>query len=443
MKWNLTAVGQICDGTVFGKAVIESVSIDSRTVASGGLFVAVHGGMHDGHDFIEDARRQGADAVIAEVGRLGAGPGVEVDDTLEALRLLAVARRQEIACPVIAVTGSSGKTTTKDLIAAVLGLGTHASPRSFNNEFGVPLTILGVPDHATTVVVEVGSRGPGHIAHLASAIRPHVAVITNVGPAHLEMFGSVEGVIEAKWELMETLQSDGVAVLPAAEQRLLDRAVGKVVTFGEGVAADVEATDVTIDEEGRASFTLRVGTESIGLRMPLPGRHQPTNAAAAVAVAVALGRPFAEAAARLEDAIVSPWRMELVTIEVDGGQAVVLNDAYNANPDSMRAAFDTVVAMPGRHIAVLGKMHELGAFEAEAHRDAGATAASMGFTVLAVGDDPGIAEGAGEGTATVADAATAVEWLRKMMAPGDVVLVKASRAAGLEAVVTGLQRGQS
>ena len=170
MKWDLTAIGQICDGTVSGEAVIESVSIDSRTVALGGLFVAVHGEMHDGHDFIEEAQHQGAGAVIAEVGRLGAGPGVEVGDTLEALRLLAVAHRQKIACPVIAVTGSSGKTTTKDLIAAVLGLGTHASPRSFNNEFGVPLTILGVPDDATTVVVEVGSRGRGHIAHLAETL---------------------------------------------------------------------------------------------------------------------------------------------------------------------------------------------------------------------------------------------------------------------------------
>ena len=443
MKWDLKTAGRITGGTVFGDAVIDSVSIDSRTIAPGGLFVAVRGDMHDGHDFIEQARLQGAGAVIAEVGRLGAGPGIEVSDTLDALRTLAIARRDEISCPVVAVTGSSGKTTTKDFIAAVLGTGTHASPRSFNNEFGVPLTILGVPDDATTVVVEVGSRGPGHIAHLGPAIRPHVAVITNVGPAHLEMFGSVDGVIEAKWELIETLPADGVAVLPAGEQRLLDRTTDRVVTFGEGVAADVEATDVEIDEVGRASFTLSAGSDSARLRMPLPGRHQPVNAAAAVAAALALGRPFAEAATRLEDATVSPWRMELVTIEVGEGQAVVLNDAYNANPDSMRAALDTVVAMPGRHIAVLGKMHELGALETEAHREAGAAATSMGFTVLAVGDDPGIAEGAGKGTAAVADAATAVEWLWEMMAPGDVVLVKASRAAGLEAVVTGLQRGNS
>lgn len=443
MKWDLKTVGRICGGSVVGEAVVDSVAIDSRTVARGGLFVAVQGELHDGHDFIADARRQGAVAVVAEAGRLGDGPGVEVGDTLEALRRLAIARRDEITCPVIAITGSSGKTTTKDLLAAVLGAGTHASPQSFNNEFGVPLTVLSIPDDATTVVVEVGSRGPGHIAHLGAAVRPDVAVITNVGPAHLEMFGSVDGVTEAKWELVETLQGDGVAVLPAGEQRLADRTENSVVTFGEDTAADIEATDVSIDEVGRASFTLHAGTESVRLRMPLPGRHQPVNAAAAVAAAVALGRPFAEAAARLEGATVSPWRMELVTIEVGGGESVVINDAYNANPDSMRAAFDTVVAMPGRHIAVLGKMHELGAFEAEAHREAGATAASMGFTVLAVGDDPGIAEGAGKGTAAVPDAATAVEWLREMMVPGDVVLIKASRAAGLEAVVTGLQRGHS
>jgi UDP-N-acetylmuramoyl-tripeptide--D-alanyl-D-alanine ligase len=144
MKWDLETVGRICGGSAVGEAFVESVSIDSRTITTGGLFVAVRGEQHDGHDFIEEARRQGASAVVAEVGRLGAGPGVEVIDTLESLRGLAIARRDEITCPVVAVTGSSGKTTTKDLIAAVLGVGVHASPRSFNNEFGVPLTILGV-----------------------------------------------------------------------------------------------------------------------------------------------------------------------------------------------------------------------------------------------------------------------------------------------------------
>lgn len=439
MRWDLAHVARICEGRERGGAVVDSVSIDSRTVASGALFVAVIGENHDGHDFIAEARAAGAAAVVAEAGRLAGGDGVEVADTVAALRALGIARRLEITCPVIGVTGSSGKTTTKDLITAALGWGAHASLRSFNNEFGVPLTMLGVPDSATAVVVEVGSRGSGHIAHLGSVIDPDVAVITNVGPAHLEMFGSVEGVIDAKWELVSALGPNGMAILPAGDERLLARANGPVLTFGEESDADVEAVGVEIDDTGRASFELRFRDQVVAIRMPLPGRHQAVNAAAAVAAVVAIGRSFSEAAGRLETAAVSPGRMEVVTKRWGDGEIIVINDTYNANPDSMAAALETVAAMPGRHLAVLGRMHELGEFEAEAHRQAGALAASLGFSVVAVGDDPGIADGAGEVASSVADVAAAVELLRATIVPGDVVLVKASRAAGLETVVTELQ----
>ncbi len=443
MRWDLDYIGRICDGEVHGKAVVGSVGIDSRTVEPGSLFVAVRGERHDGHDFTTAARAAGAAAAITEIGRLVGGIGVEVTDTLEALRALGAARRGEIDCPVIGVTGSSGKTTTKDLIASVLGPGTHASPRSFNNEFGVPLTLLSAPDEATVLVVEVGSRGSGHIARLGSVIRPDVAVITNVGRAHLEKFGSIAGVIDAKWELIDTLGDHGVAVLPADDDRLLARATSAVITFGEGSGPDVAATDVAIDETGRATFTLRVAGEAVRLRMPLPGRHQTANAAAAVASAVAIGRPFTEVAGRLEDAKVSPWRMEMASVPLGDGAIVLINDAYNANPDSMASALATAIAIPGRHIAVLGKMHELGEYEAEAHREMGALAASLGFAVLAVGDDPGFAAGAGEAATSVADVSAALEQLRATVVPGDVVLVKASRAAGLEAIASGLEGGLS
>jgi len=439
MRWDLAQVGRMCSGRVQGQAVVESVSIDSRTVAQGGLFVAVRGDNHDGHDFINEARAAGAGAVVAEAGRLDDGSGVEVADTLLALRALGSARRDEFECPVIGVTGSSGKTTTKDLTAAVLGGGVYASPRSFNNEFGVPLTILGAPDATDVLVLEVGSRGPGHIETLAGVIRPDVAVVTNVGRAHLEMFGSIEGVIDAKWELVSALGRDGVAILPATEERLLERATGSVITFGEDSGADVDAVGVRIDEAGRAAFDLRAGDDSVSIRMPVPGRHQAGNAAAAVAAAIAIGRSFTEVAGRLETATVSPWRMEVSKIAWGGGQITVVNDAYNANPDSMASALETVAAIPGRHVAVLGKMHELGGFEAEAHRETGALAASLGFSVLAVGDDPGLAEAAGKSAESVSDVAAAIERLRTMVSAGDVILIKASRAAGLESVAAGLE----
>jgi UDP-N-acetylmuramoyl-tripeptide--D-alanyl-D-alanine ligase len=431
-------VATACDGVASGTATVTEVTIDSRQAGPGSLFVAITGEHQDGHDFLADAVERGAAAVLSETGRLPAGMvGVEVDDTVTALRKLGEVRRTEITAPVVAVTGSSGKTTTKDLIAAVLGVGTHAAPRSFNNELGVPLTVLGSPDDASSVVLEVGSRGAGHIAALARVMRPDVAVITNIGRAHLEMFGSLDAVRAAKWELIECLGTDGVAVLPAADTRLVGDRIGAMVTFGEE-QGDVMASDVEMDASGIAEFDLSHAAATVRVRMPMPGRHQPLNAAAAVAVAVALGRDFVQSGQRLCSAPISPWRMELSCVQRDGGEIVVVNDSYNANPDSMAAALTTVAAMPGRHFAVLGKMHELGATEAAAHHEVGALAASLGFSVIAVGEDPGIAGGAASAAVSVRDQEAAVEHLLRVVRPGDVVLVKGSRAAGLERIASGL-----
>ncbi len=440
MRWDLDRVAAACGGRATGETSLESVTTDSRAIGDAALFVAVRGENHDGHDFLEEAIASGAAAVMVERGRLPEGVvGVEVDDTLEGLRQMAIARRGEMNVAVAAVTGSSGKTTTKDLIAAVLSGRPHASPQSYNNEFGVPLTVLGAPDEATALIVEVGSRGRGHIAHLAAAILPDVAVLTNVGRAHLEMFGTVEKVIEAKWELIEALGPDGTAVLPAADDRLVSRRRGAMITFGEAAGADVDARDVVVDDSGRSRFVLHHGGVSAAASMRLPGRHQPANGAAAVAAAIALGEEFETAAARLEHAEVSRWRMELAEVPYGSGSIVIVNDSYNANPDSMAAALASVAEMPGRHIAVLGKMHELGDIEAAAHREAGQQAAALGFTVLAVGDDPGIASGAGDAATAVPDTGAAVDELRQLLEPGDVVLIKASRAAGLESVAAALE----
>lgn len=443
MNWDLAVVARATGGIARGSAAIDRVVTDSRQAGPGALFVAVKGERLDGHDFAASAGEAGA-AVVAERGRLPEGVnGVEVSNTLSALAALAVERRSELDIPVVAITGSSGKTTTKDMTAAALGPGTHAAPRSYNNEVGVPLTVLGTPDDAAALVVEVGSRGAGHIAALADAIRPDAAVITNIGPAHLEMFGNVEAVLDAKWELVDALSTDGVAVLPAADDRLIRRRIGAMITFGgDGSAADVMVSDVALDGWGRASFRLAHHGGSRAMTLQQAGLRQPLNAAAAVAAALALGRDFAEAADRVAGAGVSPWRMEVREVSVGGGTVVVVNDAYNANPDSMAAAFETVSAMPGRHIAVLGKMHELGASEGDLHRTVGAQAAASGFAVvLVVGDDPGLAEGAGAMAEVLPDAEAAASRLASILSPGDVILVKASRAAGLECIAEGIGGG--
>lgn len=442
MKWDLDRVASVTGGTPRRSAVITGVEVDSRRIAPGDLFVAMRGASCDGHDFIEAACEAGAAAVLTEPGRLPEGvPGVEVTEPHRALVAMAEARRLEFGGQVVAVTGSSGKTTTKDLIVAAVGPGGHGAPLSFNNEVGVPLTVLGCPDDATVLVAEVGSRGVGHIAALSAAIRPHVAVITNVGPAHLETFGDLDTVRRAKWELVEALVPDGVAVLPAGDPSLTRAGLGSTITFGEEEDADMRALAVEVDASGRASFTLEHAGRAVPIRLGVVGRHQAANAAAAVAATVATGVAFEDAARRLEAATVSPWRMELSEAKAGPGVVRIVNDAYNANPASMSAAFETVVAMPGHRFAVLGKMHELGADSPRWHRLVGRQAADLGFEVLVVGDDPGLAEGAGPGSRSFADVDSVVAHLVSRLRPGDVVLVKASRAAGLETVASKLGGG--
>jgi UDP-N-acetylmuramoyl-tripeptide--D-alanyl-D-alanine ligase len=442
VRWDLGLVASICGGSAIGSASVTSVTTDSRHVMPGALFVALRGERHDGHDYIAQAVAAGAAACLVERGRLPAGEvGVEVADPLHALSDLAASYRDGIDVPVVAITGSSGKTTTKDMTAAALGPGTHAAPHSHNNEIGVPLTILATPANASAVVAEVGSRGIGHIAALARVVRPDIAVITNVGPAHLETFGDLATVAAAKWELVESLGSGGIAVIPD-DLEPPGRLPAQTVRFGQTAGADLVVGDVGLDDHGRASFTVHHGGDRVALALQVPGRHQADNAAASLAVAVTLGHDLEVAARRVESATLSRWRMEVSEVAVAGGRARLVNDAYNANPASMAAALETVAAMPGRHIAVLGRMHELGAEERDLHVEAGALAARLGFdTVLVVGDDPGIAAGAGDIAMAVPDTASAVAVLGEILRAGDVVVVKASRAAGLESIAAALTRG--
>lgn len=435
LVWDLSTAAGICRGRLVGssEALVSGVVIDSRRATAGSAFVALAGEHADGHDFAEDAMERGATTVIVEVGRgVGVEPRIEVENTVDTLLAMAESHRAELTMPVIAITGSTGKTTTKDLLRAALGPDTASSPESYNNEIGVPLTVLATRGDARFLVVEVGSRGPGHIRALAAAVRPDVAVITNLGLVHLETFGTPEVLAAAKWELVEALQPEGTAVLPAGETRF-PGSRASTVTFGEP-PADVAVEDLDIDSAGRPSFRLVAGGESVRMRTALAGAHQARNAAAAAAAASVVGVGLNDAAGAMEHAAGSRWRME-----VHEGPWTVINDAYNANPDSVESALRTVAAMPGHHVAVLGLMAELGDVSESEHRRIGRLAAELGFDpVIVVGQASALGEGAGTVAVEVADPAEAAIAAREILAPGDVVLVKGSRVAELELVADAL-----
>jgi UDP-N-acetylmuramoyl-tripeptide--D-alanyl-D-alanine ligase len=406
--------------------------IDSREAGPGDLFVGLVGENVDGGRFAPQALAAGAWGALvagrwAESDAARRAPGgrsgalIAVDDPLAALQSLATAWRRELACPVVGITGSVGKTSTKDILAAMLGqrLRVAANRENLNTEIGLPLTVLAAPPGTEALVLEMGMRGPGQIAELTAIAEPDVGVITSVAPVHLELMGSIEAIAAAKAELIAGLRPGGTAIVPAGEA-LLDvhrRDDVATVTFGPG-------GDVAQLPEG---LELRAGGA------PLSSAHMRRNALAALAAARALG---VEPAGALAVAL-SSFRGQ--RIELPGG-IVVIDDCYNANPMSMRAALDDLAASaPGRRVAVLGDMLELGPEEARFHAEVGAHARAAGVDVLvAVGARAAhMAEGYGELVA-VPDAAAAARALPGLLARGDTVLVKASRGVGLEAVTRAL-----
>jgi UDP-N-acetylmuramoyl-tripeptide--D-alanyl-D-alanine ligase len=452
----LAEVAELTGGALSGPAdarVTGKVTLDSRTVAPGDLFVAVAGERVDGHDFF------GAAAAAGAVAALGtrpddALPTVVVDDPVVALGRLAAgvhARLTAGGLRTIGITGSSGKTSTKDLLGQVLAAAgpTVSPPGSYNNDIGLPLTVLSADEASRFLVLEMGSRGPGHIARLCAIAGPQVGVVLNVGSAHLGEFGSPDGVAQAKGELVEALPEDGTAVLNAEDPRVLgmaSRTRARVVTTGQGPDADVRGTGDALDEQGRATFDLWVGEETHPVHLQVVGRHQVANALSAAGAALAVGMEPADVAAALSSATArSRWRME-VDRRADG--VTVVNDAYNANPESMRAALAALTGLPAtRRIAVLGAMGELGHDAPAEHERLGRDAAAAGVDlIVAVGPDAvGITEGAaaagrraGEESVHVPDRAAARELLSEVLRPGDVVLVKASRSYGLELLAADL-----
>ena len=442
-----------------GAVVVDGpVVIDSRAAAPGGLFVAVVGERADGHEFADEARARGA-VVLSHQDT--SGPEVMVDDeTVPALGRLARAVLARLPDPlVVGLTGSSGKTSTKDLVAHLLeSLGPTVAPKgSFNTEFGVPLTVLSAERDTRYLVIEMGARGAGHIAYLCDVAPPRIGVVLNVGAAHAGEFGGREATARAKSELVQALpaaDAGGVAILNDDDPLVREMAAvttARVVRFGRGEAADVRAEDVVLDGQARAAFLLVTGHGSAPVRLRLYGEHQVSNALAAAAVALELGMPVEAVAAGLGDARPrSRWRME-VTERPDG--VTVVNDAYNANPESVRAALQALVAMAagGRTWAVLGEMLELGASSAEEHAAVGALVSRLGVSRLVVVGDGARAiqdgrtgqelDADGEESVFVPDADAALALLRDEVRPGDVVLVKASRRAGLERVAEGLLEG--
>ena len=440
LGWALSEIATRIGGSLVGRdAIVSAVSTDSRGVSAGELFVAIVGERFDGHDYAEAALGAGACAVVVERGRgLDCEPRIEVDSTAEALLGLAAIRRGELTIPVVAITGSSGKTSTKDLIASGID-GAWSSPRSFNNEVGVPLTVLTTPDEAEVLVLEVGSRGKGHIRWLADAIKPDISVVTNLGVVHLETFGSEAGLADAKYELIELLGDTGTAIVPADEPRLHRGGDHRQLTFGPahhaGGDVDVAFADVQLDDLGYPTFLLSASGTSHEVTLSVAGSHQAANAAAATAVAVALGLDVETFITRMSNTRGSDWRMD-----VHDGRFTVVNDAYNANPQSVEAALRTIIEMPHRRaIAVLGPMAELGPVCEAEHARIGALAQALGIDdLIVVGPDHGYVLGAPGLVRNVADSGEAADTLHAVVEPGDVVLVKASRSAGLERLALSL-----
>ena len=424
-------------GSLSGPDVtIDGVSFDSRSIEPGQLFVPIVAG-RDGHEFIADAMRRGAAAYLTSRPPEG-GTAIEVVDTMAALARLAAAMRQRFHGSVVGITGSVGKTSTKDLTRAAVGAGrrTWASERSFNNEQGLPTTVLNTPTDAEVMVLEMGMRGHGEITALCDIAAPGVGVVTRVAEAHSDRVGGIEGVARAKSELVRALPATGTAVLNADDHRVAAMAgltSAQVVTFGTQSSADVCVSGIVVDVEARPSFTVRTPWGTAEVRLALRGAHMALNAAAALAVAGVIGVDLVEAAAALSD--VAPGEMRM-NVRRAGSGAVVLDDSYNANPTSMRAALDALVALPAtRRIAVVGVMAEIADAERE-HRQVAAYAAERGVVVMPVGTDL-------YGISPVVDADSVAEALAAAfgsLAAGDAVLVNGSRVAGLDRVAAVLCR---
>jgi len=441
-----------------GKGFPVATTIDSRQVGEGDLFVGLPGEKADGGQFARDALsagawgalvgRQWARELAAQRGRIGGSGGwiIGADDPLAALQRLAREWRRELGCKVVGITGSTGKTSVKDICRAILPVATHASPENYNTQVGLPLAILGAPPETEALVLEMGMRGPGQIAELCKIAEPDVGVITNVGPVHVELLGSIEAIAAAKAEILAGVVERGVAVVPADAGALaphLDGSVSPAPAAGVrllriGGGGDVYASEVTTDG-AETSAVIATPADRQRFILPFGEAYNLDNALAAVAVGVALRMPLERMAQRAPGIVFSRLRGEIV--ELPGG-AILINDCYNANPVSMWAALDHLGRLPaeGRRLAVLGEMRELGPGAPRFHREVGRHAREVGVEVLIAVGELG-REYAPDREVT--DAEAAAEALAGELRSGDAVLVKGSRAVGLERVGEALRAAET
>ena len=426
-------------------ASFAAVSTDSRSLRPGDLFVALRGEQFDGHRFVESAAAAGACAALVSTPLDLPLPLLRVADTERALGQLGALNRREFAGALIGITGSCGKTSVKNMLAAILATAgaTLATRGNLNNEIGMPLTLLELNPEHRYAVVEMGAGKPGDIAYLCELARPHIAVLLNAMPAHLETMGSVDGIARTKGEILSGLAGKGTAIFPSDSEYtgLWRRLAGAAdrLEFGFTRQSDVYASDLQLAADG-SRFILHAAGEAVDIVLDLPGRHNVANALAASAAAVAAGLPCEQIAAGL--AAVEPEGGRLNRRPVAGG-VTLIDDSYNANPASVRAAIDVLVESDGRRMLVLGTMAELGSASESLHADVGRYARERGVDFLWVTGQYTVAaaEAFGPGGRCFDERDTLVGELRAALQPGDVVLIKGSRSAGMDAVVAALAAG--
>jgi len=453
--WTSEEIAGAVEGTAHGSFEVSGVAFDSREIRPGDLFIALKGEATDGHRFVAEAFAAGAAGAI--VSDPVEGPHVRVGDTIAALNDLGRASRARSAAKIVGVTGSAGKTGTKEALYAALDRAApgraHRSVKSYNNHTGVPLSLARMPRDARFGVFEMGMNHPGELAALTRLVRPQVAIVTTIAPAHRAFFASDEAIADAKAEIFEGLEEGGVALVPYDSPHCARLAAAarnhaaRIVSFGFGDGADVRATYALRAPAGGTMVTASLGHRQLSYTLSQPGEHWVANSLAVLGAVEAVGGDLALAGLALADMPGLKGRGERRRIRADGGEALLIDESYNANPASMAATLETFgeEKVAGRRIAVLGAMRELGTETAAFHAALAAhvEAAQVDFAVLVGEEMEALAKALGRGVelAHVGDAAAAAGLVREAIGPGDAILVKGSNSIGLAALVEALASG--